>query len=131
KENVKIFHSLQEQWDYIVKLKQNMIIYYHNISFDGSVGLSVFLDELKFTHAFNHEDEEEQTYEWKREYEMRNKEIKYSISQMGQWYVLQVKYKNKIIEFRDSLKLLPYSVERIGQTFGTRHMKTNIQYKGF
>lgn len=130
-EDVKIFHSIQAQWDYIVKLNQNMIIYYHNLSFDGSFWLSFFLDDLKFKHAFNYADEEEQIYDWKREYEMRNRELKYTISNMGQWYVLQVKYKNKIIEFRDSLKLLPYSVERIGKTFGTQHMKTNIQYKGF
>lgn len=130
-EDVKIFHTIEDQWDYIKKLNQNMTIYYHNLSFDGSFWLSFFLDSLKFKQSFEHVDEQKQEYVWKPTYKMDNNEVKYLISDMGQWYVMQVKYRNRIIEFRDSLKLLPYSVERIGQTFGTKRKKLNIQYSGF
>lgn len=130
-EDVKIFHSIEEQWNYIVNLNQNIVIYYHNLSFDGSFWLSFFLGELKFKHAFNYGDEEKQKYEWKHDYQMKNREIKYLISSMGAWYIIQVKFNNKIIEFRDSLKLLPYTVESIGKTFGTKHQKSNMQYSGF
>ena len=34
-EDVKIFHSIGEQFDYFKSLKQNIIVYYHNLKFNG------------------------------------------------------------------------------------------------
>ena len=53
------------------------------------------------------------------------------ISNMGQWYKITIKTNNKIIEICDSLKLLPFSVKRIGESFGTKHKKLDIEYTGF
>lgn len=47
------------------------------------------------------------------------------------WYSIIVKVKNHFIEIRDSLKLLPFSVKRIGESFGTKHKKLDMEYTGF
>ena len=69
--------------------------------------------------------------EWLPEKEMKNKTFTYSISNMGQWYRITIKDKNRFIEIRDSLKLLPFSVKRIGESFGTKHKKLDMEYTGF
>ena len=33
-EDVKIFHSIDEQWDYLRSIPGNVMIYYHNLKFD-------------------------------------------------------------------------------------------------
>ena len=63
--------------------------------------------------------------------EMKNNSFNYLISNMGQWYKITIKTNNKIIEICDSLKLLPFSVKRIGESFGTKHKKLDIEYTGF
>ena len=39
-EDVVIHHSIGETFEYLVGLKSNVIIYYHNLEFDGSFWLS-------------------------------------------------------------------------------------------
>ena len=62
---------------------------------------------------------------------MPSKSFKYAISEMGMWYSITVKIGKHIIEFRDSLKLLPFSVKRIGESFKTKHRKLDMEYEGF
>ena len=62
---------------------------------------------------------------------MKNKTFKYSISDKGLWYSIVIKVNNHFIELRDSLKLLPFSVKRIGESFGTKHKKLDMEYTGF
>ena len=45
-EDVNIFHSIGEQFDYFVSLNENIIAYYHNLKFDGSFWLSYLLCDL-------------------------------------------------------------------------------------
>ena len=54
---------------------------------------------------------------------MPNKSFKYSISDKGMWYTIALKVNGHVIELRDSLKLLPFSVKQIGQSFATKHKK--------
>lgn len=35
-EDVKIFHSIEEQFNYFISLNCNVCGYYHNLKFDGS-----------------------------------------------------------------------------------------------
>ena len=37
-EDVHIFHSIDELYDYLVSLNQNICIYFHNLKFDGAFG---------------------------------------------------------------------------------------------
>lgn len=128
-EDVNIFHSIEETWEYLKGLNQNLIIYYHNLKFDGSFWLNFFLKEAGLKQAVI-KDEKTETVEFIDRKDMKNNTFKYSISNMGQWYSITVKLKGKYIEIRDSLKLLPFSVKRIGTSFATKHKKLDMEYEG-
>lgn len=130
-EDVKIFHSIEEQFEYFKSLDTNICAYYHNLKFDGAFWLSYLLVDLGFKQAYTPLNEQETEVEWLKEKEMPNNSFKYSISDKGQWYTIIIKVNNHFIEIRDSLKLLPFSVKRIGQSFGTKHKKLDMEYTGF
>lgn len=129
-EDVMIFHSIEEQYQYFLSLNDNIIAYYHNLKFDGSFWLSYLLCELKYDQAYQKIGDSDTQVEWLPEKEMVNKTFKYSISQQGIWYSIIIKDNNHIIELRDSLKLLPFSVRKIGKSFGTKHKKLDMEYTG-
>lgn len=131
-EDVKIFHSIDEQFDYFKSLKQNIIVYYHNLKFDGAFWLSYLMVDLGFQQACEHLDAKNPfKVRWLQEKEMLNNTFKYSVSDRGQWYTIIIKVGGHFIEIRDSLKLLPFSVKRIGESFGTKHKKLDMEYTGF
>lgn len=129
-EDVNIFHSIDEQYQYFLSLNSNVCVYYHNLKFDGAFWLSYLLVDLGYKQAYTQEDDINTT-RFDAVKDMKNKTFTYSISNTGQWYRIIVKERNKIIEFRDSLKLLPFSVKKIGESFGTTHKKLDMEYTGF
>lgn len=129
-DDVHIFHSLDETYQYILSLDTNLIIYYHNLKFDGAFWLSYLMTELKYTQAYIQTGEHVTDIEWIKDNEMPDKSFKYTISDMGQWYSITIKRNRHLIELRDSLKLLPFSVREIGKSFGTVHKKLEMEYKG-
>ena len=130
-EDVQIFHSIEEQLNYFVSLKSNIIAYYHNLKFDGAFWLSYLLVDLEYKQAYKKLSDSSDDVEWLRESDMPNKSFKYSISDKGMWYTITIKINDYIIEIRDSLKLLPFSVKRIGKSFNTKHQKLEMEYTGF
>lgn len=128
-EDVQIFHSIAEQFDYFVQQDCNIVAYYHNLKFDGSFWLSYLMLHLKYSQAYT--ELTEGIVKWKHEKDMPNNSFKYSISDRGQWYTIIIKTHSHIIEIRDSLKLLPFSVDKIGESFQTKHKKLDMKYKGF
>lgn len=130
-EDVKIFHSIDEQWDYLRSIPGNVMIYYHNLKFDGVFWLSYLMTMLKFEQAYDVIDEETEDVIMQKIKDMKNETFNYSISKLGQWYRIIIKVDNRVIEIRDSLKLLPFSVKRIGESFGTKHKKLDMEYTGF
>lgn len=130
-EEVNIFHSIGEQFDYFVSLDCNVICYYHNLKFDGAFWLSYLLLDKKFKQGYEEIcDDKIQKVKFKAPKDMNNGEVAYSVTAMGQWYRIIVKTHSHIIEFRDSLKLLPFSVKRIGESFDTKHKKLDMEYTG-
>lgn len=130
-DKVTILHSISETFDYLVSLNCNVVVYYHNLKFDGTFWLSYLLVDKKFTQAYDKIGDKETDVKWKQQFKMFNNTFKYSISDRGMWYSIIVKVKNHFIEIRDSLKLLPFSVKRIGESFGTKHKKLDMEYTGF
>ena len=130
-EDVNIFHSIAEQFDYFVGLNENICCFYHNLKFDGTFWLDYLLVQLKLEQACEKIGDEDNQVVWLKERDMKNNTFKYSISDRGQWYTIVIKKNNHFIEIRDSLKLLPFSVKRIGESFKTKHKKLEMEYKGF
>ena len=129
-EDVFIFGSIESTFEYLKALDVNVIIYYHNLKFDGSFWLSYLITELHMKQAYDQFDDEGKCIKWQDDKDMKNNSFKYSISKMGQWYTIKIKVKGKFIEIRDSVKLLPFKVEEIGESFKTKHRKLSMEYKG-
>lgn len=77
----------------------NNILFFHNLKFDGSFIVDYL---LRGHYTFNRVPEKE----------MKNNQFKTAISERGQWYNIIIKKNNRIIEIRDSLKLLPFTLKR-------------------
>ena len=133
-EDVHIFNSIDATFDYLGSLlkKQDIILYYHNLKFDGSFILDWLMKNPKFSPNYVIPDNgsiyDVITFHTKKE--MNNNEYKYLISNMGAWYSIILKWHGHFLEIRDSLKLIPASVKAIGESFKTRHKKLEIEYKG-
>lgn len=129
-EDVQIFHSISDTYKYFTSLDCNLVCYYHNLKFDGEFWLYYLIHDLKLTQAVE-KDGSGQIIGWKKASDMFSGEFSYTVSDRGQWYMIDIKYGNHVIELRDSLKLLPFSVKAIGKAFKTKHQKLSMEYNGF
>lgn len=130
-EDVKIFHSISEQFSYFQSLNTNVICYYHNLKFDGEFWISFLLNVLGYQQAYEQSDPNDiKSIKWMNKRDMPCNSFQYSISSMGMWYKILIKTRNKVIELRDSYKLLPFKLKRIGESFKTKHQKLEMEYEG-
>lgn len=131
-EDAKVFGSIEATWEYLLSLKSDILIYYHNLGFDGTFWLCYLLGKLKLKQAYEDlSTMDEFKVKWIPNEDMPDGSIKYSISNMGKYYSITCFVKGHYIEFRDSLKLLPFSVAEIGKAFKTKHQKLEMEYEGF
>lgn len=125
------FSSIGDFYNYLCALNSNLIVYFHNLKFDGAFLLSYFLKDLGYKQAYADTSFNDVfSCEWYANKDMPDQSVKYIISDMGQWYSLTVRINNRLIEFRDSLKLLPFSLAAVGDSFKTKHRKLTMAYEG-
>lgn len=129
-EEVTIYGSIGEQYDFFRKQNCNIIAYYHNLKFDGAFWLSFLITQLGYEQAY-YKTEDGNFNGFCEDKDMPNKTFKYSINDKGMWYTITIKINNRTIQLRDSLKLLPFSVRAIGEAFKTKHQKLDMEYEGF
>lgn len=130
-EDVKIFHSIDDTFKYFRSLKSNLVCYYHNLKFDGNFWLYYLMSVRGMRQATIVHSVDGSNLEFIDQKHMPNNTFVYLISDMGQWYTITMKIDNYIIQLRDSLKLLPFSLKTIGKSFKTKHQKLEMEYKGF
>lgn len=137
-EDVTILGNIADFIAYFEKLDKDCILYFHNLKFDGSFILDYLKRNKKYNEAtYNVErmsllnDKIEQIIKLKKPKNLEPYNYTYSISDRGQWYTITIKFKNKVIEIRDSLKLLPFTLKQIGSAFDTKHKKLEMEYTGF
>lgn len=140
-EDVSIYHSLPEFFQALIDLDCNIDIYFHNLKFDGGFWLPFLMQDMRYKQAVNLTDEEINALQENEiadihflpDKEMKNNTFKYIISDMGEWYMIVIKVKKHFITIKDSLKLLPFSVKKIGEGFKTKHRKIELEsgYTGF
>lgn len=119
---VYIEQSIDGFFKWCRKQHQNMRLYFHNLKFDGEFILSYLLSNSKYQSV---------TTEESHDRKVKNNEYSYLISSKGQFYCMKIGMGGKTIEIYNSYLLLPYSLERIGKSFGTKHKKLTMEYKGF
>lgn len=124
-----VHHSLAETLEYLDAQDEDAILYYHNLKFDGNFWLYFLIRTLKFKQGLIQIPN--QPIRMKERDELREKEVIYSISSMGQWYTITFKYNTHIYTLKDSLKLLPFTLREIGKAFKTKHQKLDMEYTGY
>lgn len=129
-EDVMIFHSIDEQYKFFEALDESIVVYFHNLKFDGNFWLYYLLHDMEMPQAYTQEEDNPQSIVWMKQFDMPANSFKYVISDMGQWYTIVIRTSRHFIEIRDSLKLLPFSVKKIGKSFGTKHKKLTMEYTG-
>lgn len=127
-EEVQVFHCIDDIFDYFYSQGCNIVGYFHNLKFDGTFIISYLLEKGFKQSYMTFQEGEHNKYKWNKK--MFNNEFQYLISTKGQWYSIKLKKYNKIIEFRDSLKLFPFTLKQVGKAFNTKHQKLDMEYKG-
>lgn len=128
-EDVSIDHSLDAFMERLTKLGSS-IIYFHNLRFDGEFILA-WLHDNGFEPYLLKTGDRETDITFGKPGQMPNWSYIVNISDMGMWYSMHIRIGKAKIEIRDSLKLLPFPVKKIGKDFGTKHQKLEMEYKGF
>jgi len=121
----EIFGSIEDFFlyatDYSRGLKKR--IYFHNLKFDGNFILYYLLNEKHFRIAIDKESGQMAQPE-----KIVNGEMVYVIADSGQWYYLAFKWNNVLVEVRDSLKILPFTLKQIGDAFCSKYKKSQMDY---
>lgn len=128
-ETVSVYGSIDEFMEEVQKKakNENIIVYFHNLKFDGSFILNYLLTNEWHQSFYKNEKGE---FRARKPKEMGNKCFNYSISDMGRWYTVTLKTAGHVVQFWDSLKLLPFSVKECGKAFKTKHQKLEMEYEG-
>ena len=131
-ERVAILHSIDDTFKFLKALETNIVVYYHNLKFDGAFWIDFLINKAGYKQAYtqapNPNDRRTQhNISWMDISEMPRNSFQYLISDMGQWYSITIHYGDFYIVLRDSLKLLPFSVRRIGESFKTKHRKLDME----
>ena len=129
-EHVELFHSIGDFFKYIRSLKCNCRISFHNLKFDGAFIMDYLINTLHYNPSVEKTGMGKYDVKFKHRKEMVNREYEIMISAQGSWYTITVMLDNYMIEFRDSLKLLPFTVKQIGKAFNTKHQKLEMEYEG-
>lgn len=117
-ETVTITHSIRDFLTRFLRMSGNNVLFFHNLSFDGS-----FIVDFLLRDGYTHTNVKDS--------EMKSRQFKTSISAMGQWYYIKVKWSHTLLEIRNSLKLMPASLRVIGESFQTKHQKLEMEYTGY
>lgn len=115
---IKYGNSIEDFFEFINSYKKNVIYYFHNLKFDGSFILNYLINN-------NYKYQEKITLSDTNKFSTL-------IGEMGEFY--SIKYnvkKNFQITFCDSLKLLPFKVEKIAIDFGLPILKGKIDYDNY
>lgn len=112
----KIYGNCIEDFLGWCELNPDNILYFHNLKFDGEFILSYLLKN-GWTHTT-----ERKFY--------RKKEFSTLISDKGMFYSIKLCFgKERYVTIYDSLKIIPFSVEQVAETFGLPISKLEIDYK--
>lgn len=120
-----IYGSIEDFFDFCsnVSFGTKKRMYFHNLKFDGQFILYHLLHCLGFKTALN-----ESTGEMVKLEKVMNGEVTYLISDTGQWYYIGFRINNVLVEVRDSLKILPFTLAQIGKAFCTKYKKSTMEY---
>ena len=98
--------------------KKKALIYFHNLSFDGSF----ILPYLYKTYHYIEADEDTK---------LEDGDFSCIIDDFKNIYQIRLKFNKKELEFRDSLRNIPTSIDELGKAFGLPKLKETHNYTEF
>lgn len=118
--NLDLTRNIIKALDLIRDICKSKVVtfYVHNLKFDKEFFLYYLLA--------NYEDV---TGQGLRNFSLKDKQFMYVASDLGQWYTLTFNYKGLVIEFIDSYKLLPFSLDKLAKDFKVQHTKLTMNYE--
>lgn len=115
--NVTQIGTSIEQFIEYIKTLYGKTIYFHNLKFDGEFILSYLLST---------------GWQYYEDLNDTKKGFTCLIGEMGEFYGLDIKFTtNKIVHIHDSMKLLPFKVEKIAKDFNLPILKLKIDYNDY
>lgn len=125
-EDVRIGNSIETFFTELCRNgNRHIIVYFHNLKFDGTFIMDYLMRELGYETAFNYD-----TLKFVENKKLEDNQMTYMITDLGIWYSMTVKMGKTLIEFRDSLKLLPFKVAELHKAFDTKYKKLDMEYVG-
>lgn len=114
--HVKYGTDINSFINYISTLKSGSVVYFHNLKYDGQFILSYLLSNG-----------------WKQSHNMKLNDHEFNaiVSDIGVFYMIKLKFGRTNISIFDSLKKLPFKVEKIAKDLGYEEGKGEIDYKGY
>ncbi len=122
-DGVTVHNNIEDTFRFLSRQKEKVVVYYHNLKFDGEFWLYYLIHELGYKPAIENGT-------WLNIANMPSNSYTACISDMGLFYYIRVRTDRNLIEFRDSLKLLPFTLDKIGKGFDLKHRKLEMQYVG-
>ena len=108
------YGSSIEEFISFIRTLYGKSIYFHNLKFDGTFIIDYLLSW---------------GYEYSDDLKNINRGFSTLIGEMGEYYSITIKFsKGKQVHIYDSLKLLPFKVEKIAKDFGLPILKGKIDY---
>lgn len=120
-DNIVYGTSLEQFFNWCKGLKDNSKVFFHNLKFDGS-----FLLDWLLNNGFT----------WVKDKRDRDANTFMTLISDGMFYDIEVTFKRqgsklKKVTFRDSLKILPMSVDRMSKAFNLPISKLELDYKAY
>lgn len=126
-DEVTIVNNIEDFIKFFEGQTENSVCYFHNLKFDGMFILSYLATNKKYKQASIGEFEKGNVT-FLPEKKCPPYSYRYTISNMGQFYEIKVKMEKASVSFRDSLKIMPSSVDAIAKAFKTKAYKESIDY---
>lgn len=114
-EKVEVLGSIKEFYEYIVSFKDDSIVYFHNLQFDGS-----FIIDFLLKSGYK---------EVQGKAKPKPKTFNILITGQGRWFnIVFITKSNHKIQIWNSLNLLPFSLKLVGEGFKTKYQKTSMDF---
>ena len=123
-DNVSVVNNIHSFFDMIYEIGENSTIYFHNLKFDGNFIINKIAKEFEL-----YRDDEGHMKIFDQAMP-RDGYYTYMVSDFGEWFSITVSEGGNYYTFRDSAKLLPFTVEEIGEAFETKYRKLEMDYEG-